>query len=219
MVKEGRWKNQSITQGRCKGIFALTLFLFLGTLQVKAQLWPFELWHDGKVVLMEGDTLNGKIKYDINQDIIQFQSHTTTGTVGALSSRKVLFYEIFDLTVKKYRQFFALPYTTAGNYRTPVFFELLEDGKLTLLTREALEYRNYSNGFYGGTYSRMVLINKYYFMDQNGMISEFKGNRSDLLDLMGKKSEQVDDYIKSNRLKLEFKEDFSKIVAYYNSLN
>ncbi len=36
------------------------------------QQWPFEYWHEGKLVLEAGDTLKGQIKYDIHTDIIQF---------------------------------------------------------------------------------------------------------------------------------------------------
>jgi hypothetical protein len=65
---------------------------------------------------------------------------------------------------------------------------------------------------------RQVLVNKYFFLDQKGNISEFTGNKSDLLNLMGKKSEDVEKYIKANRLKYDDKYDFARIVAYYNSI-
>jgi hypothetical protein len=180
------------------------------------QQWPFEMWHEGRIVLLTGDTLKGQVKYDPQQDIVQFT--TSSKTVDAFSARKVLFFEIYDVSVRRYRQFFALPYSSNGSYRAPVFFELLEDGKITLLSREALEYRSFSYGFYGGTYSRLVLVNKYFFMDEQGEIAEFKGNKSDLLDKMERKAEDVEKYIRVNRLKFDDKYDFSKIVAYYNSL-
>jgi hypothetical protein len=181
-----------------------------------AQQFPFEVWHEGKIVLLTGDTLKGMVKYDFQQDIVQFSRNERT--VDAFSARKVLFYEIFDNSVHKYRQFFALPYTTAGSYRAPVFFELLEDGKMTLLAREALEFRTYSYGFYGPTYTRQVLVNKYYFLDEKGNINEFTGNKNDLLNMMGRNADAVEKYIKTNRLRFDEKYDFVKIVAYYNSL-
>lgn len=180
-----------------------------------AQDWPFELWHEGRIILLEGDTLKGLVKYDLQQDIVQL-THTDK-TVEAYSARKILFFEIFDNTVHKYRQFFALPYTTAGNYRAPVFFELLEEGKLTLLAREALEYRTYYTGFYGGSYQRLVLIHKYFFIEENGNINEFTGNKNDLLAKMGNHGEDVEKFTKANKLKYDEKYDLAKIVAYYNS--
>jgi hypothetical protein len=184
--------------------------------QVNAQEWPSDLWHEGKLVLVEGDTLRGLIKYDLQQDLVQY--NLSDKRTEAFSARKVLFFEIFDTSVRKYRMFFALPYTTATSYRAPVFFELLAEGKITLLSRESLEYRTYNSPYYMGSYSRLVLINKYFFLDENGNIAEFTGNKSDLLNLMGKKSDDVEKYMKANKLKYDDKYDFARIVAYYNSI-
>jgi len=160
--------------------------------------------------------LRGLIKYDLQQDLIQY--NLSDKRTEAFSARKILFFEIFDTSVHKYRQFFALPYTTGTSYRAPVFFELLEEGKMTLLSRESLEYRTYNSPYYMGAYSRQVLVNKYFFLDADGNITEFTGNKSDLLNLMGKKSNEVEKYIKANKLKYDDKYDFARIVAYYNSI-
>jgi hypothetical protein len=201
----------------CAGNFlaALILFFFL-SFSVGAQQFPSDLWHEGKIILLEGDTLKGNIKYDLQQDLVQYGVADQRTT--AFSARKVLFFEIFDTSVRKYRQFFALPFTTTSGYRAPVFFELLEEGKMTLLSRESVEYRTYSSPYYMGSYSRLVLVYKYYFLDEKGNISEFTGNKNDLLNLMNKKSEEVEKYIKANKLRFDDKYDFAKIVAYYNSL-
>jgi hypothetical protein len=198
--------------------FRILFFIyFLIAYAGQAQQWPSELWHDGKVVLLEGDTLKGKIKYDLNQDLVQFTYPDLR--IEAFTARKVLFFEIFDATVRKYRQFFALPYSATSSYKTPVFFELLEEGKMTLLVRESLQYKTYSSPYYyGGSYSRVVLVYTYFFLEETGDIKEFMGNKNDLLDLMGKRSEEVERYMKSNKLKFDDKYDLAKIVAYYNSL-
>lgn len=197
-------------------LLMMLLLLPLVHVQINAQEWPSDLWHEGKIVLVEGDTLRGLIKYDLQQDLVQY--NLSDKRTEAFSARKVLFFEIFDTSVRKYRQFFALPFTTGTSYRAPVFFELLEEGKMTLLSRESLEYRTYNSPYYMGSYSRQVLVNKYFFLDENGDIIEFTGNKSDLLDLMGKKSDEVEKYIKANRLKYDDKYDFARIVAYYNSI-
>jgi hypothetical protein len=178
--------------------------------------WPSELWHSGKIVLNEGDTLHGLVKYDLQQDILQFSVRDQTA--DAYSARKVLFFEIFDETVNKYRQFFALPYENSSGYRAPIFFELLSEGKLTLLAREFLEYKMYSYPNYSGSISRLVLTYRFFFLHEDGSIEEFTGDKKDLIDLMGKKGKQVEKYIRTNRLKFPEKLDFARIVDYYNSL-
>jgi len=83
-----------------------------------AQKFPFEFWHEGKIVLESGDTLKGLVKYSMQEDLVQFQ---TPRTVETYTSRKVLFFEIFDGTIKRYRQFYSLPYAVTGQYRRPFF--------------------------------------------------------------------------------------------------
>jgi hypothetical protein len=178
--------------------------------------WPSELWHEGKLVLVSGDTLKGRLKYDFAQNLVQCIVNNKTAEI--YHARKVLFFEIFDETVHKYRRFFALPYSNTSNYKSPVLFELLEEGKMTLLAREMMEYKTFNNGFYGGSYSRLVQTDSYYLLKPDGNIEDFTGNRNDLLSKMGNKSNAVEKYIKSNRLDFDDKYDRARIVAYYNTL-
>jgi len=200
-----------------KGWRLITLFFLTSLINAaSAQDWPSDLWHDGKIVLEQGDTLRGQVKYDLQQDLLQFKIKNEK--VEAYSARKVMFFEIFDNTINRYRNFFSLPYNKTSSYLAPVFFELLEEGKLTLLSRENLEYKTYSSPYYVGSYSRLVMVYRFYFLNEKGEITEFVGTKNDLLNLMGRKSEDVEKYIKTNRLKVEEKYDFARIVAYYNSL-
>ena len=111
----------------------------------RAQQFPFEYWHEGKVVLESGDTLKGLIKYDLQTDLIQVQYDKKAESYTA---RKVIFCEIFDATARSYRQFYSLPFALNGTYKAPVFFELLSEGKLTILVREAIEYRTFNSMYF-----------------------------------------------------------------------
>lgn len=197
---------------RIVGIF----FLVLLTSVVYSQRFPSDFWHEGKMVLEDDDTLRGNIKYDLQNDLLQLDANNR---LESFTARKVLFFEIFDKTIKRYRQFYSLPYTTSGQYKAPVFFELLSEGKITLLCREALEYRNYPSSFYYyGSTTRLVLVNKFFLLKDNGTIEPFIGKRSDLIDLLGNKGEPVEKYMKANRLNVDDKYEFAQIVSYYNSL-
>ncbi|MFN4945777.1 MAG: hypothetical protein ACK5FG_03645 [Chryseotalea sp.] len=199
-----------------KNILTLLLFLTLLNNNLIAQRWPFELWHEGKIVLETGDTLKGNVKYDLAQDLLQYSS--TNKIAEAYTARKVVFFEIFDQTVRKYRQFFSLPYSANNTYKTPVFFELLAEGKLTLLCREAIEFRTYNNPYFVGSYSRQVLVNYFFFLDEKGNINAFSGRRSDLLNLMQKRRDEVEKYMKKNRLTIDEKYEMAQIVSYFNTL-
>ncbi len=194
------------------------LFIFFTLLNENsiAQRWPFELWHEGKIVLESGDTLRGNVKYDLSQDLLQYTS--TNKMAEAYTARKVVFFEIFDQTVRKYRQFFSLPYSVNNTYKTPTFFELLAEGKITLLCREAIEFRTYNNPYFVGSYSQQVLVNYYFLLDEKGNINAFSGRKNDLLNLMQRRKEEVEKFMKANKLNLEEKYDFARIVEYYNTL-
>ena len=180
-----------------------------------AQQFAFELWHDAKLVLDSGDTLRGTVKYDLQNDLIQFK---IGGRNESYSARKVLFFEIFDTTVKAYRQFYSLPYSATGSYKAPVFFELLEEGKITLLSRESVEYKTYSSPYSFYTrYTVAVLVNKYFLLQDNGVIKDFVNKKSAWLELMGNRSEEVQKYAKANRLDFDIKDELTKIIDYYNS--
>ncbi|MEI9919780.1 MAG: hypothetical protein WDO14_13425 [Bacteroidota bacterium] len=197
-------------------------FIFLSLLLVatagycqQTNNFSFEHWHKGYLILEGGDTLRGQIKYNMQADLVQFQNQSQVETFTA---RKVVFMEIFDSVTREYRRFFSLPYALQGGYKSPVFFELLTEGKMTLLSRENLEYRTYSSFYYYGSYTRLVMVYRYYLLEENGEIKEFVGKKNDWIYAMGNKGEDVQKYARSNKLNFDAKPDLQKIVEYYNSL-
>lgn len=196
-------------------LFFMIFFLLCSGL-LCAQQWAFELWHDGRLITTDGDTLKGLIKYDIQTDIIQL-SYPNSNRVEAFAPRKVILFEIFDATVRQYRMFFSLPYSPSGTYGALSFFELLAEGKITLLCREALEYRTFNSPYLYGSFSRLVLVYKYFFMDDKGNITEYSGKRADLMSRFGRYASDVDRYIRQNRLRLDERNDFIAVIEYYNS--
>lgn len=206
-----------------KGLFLkwLLLVCFISCFyltELYAQRFPFEFWHEGRIVLLESDTLKGTMKYNLENDILQYVNPDKT--VDTYTARKVLYFEIFDATVNTYREFYALPYSIGGGYKAPLFFEVLEEGRLTLLARERVEVRTTSGNpyFYYSTFAREVLVYKFYYLDNRGDIIEYSGNKNDLLRLMGRQSDDVNKFMRANKLKTDRREDLVKITRYYNSL-
>ncbi len=190
------------------------IIVLLAAAPAMAQQFAFEFWHEGRVVVDTGDTLKGTLKYSMQNDLLQYQFENKN---LSFSARNALYFEIFDGTIKQYRQFFSLPYSVSPGYKTPVFFELLAEGKITLLCREAVEYRTYSSTFYYyGTNTRLVLVYKYFLLQENGEIVEFTGKKGDWLDMMGKYADDVQAYAKKNKLAFDDKYELTKIISYYN---
>ncbi|MEX2336791.1 MAG: hypothetical protein WD555_05930 [Fulvivirga sp.] len=200
-----------------KKLLIFIVFSFIGH-WTQAQKFPSELWHDGRLVLLEGDTLKGQIKYNLETDLVQFTADNRT--IKTYTGRKLLFCEIFDQTVNRYRQFYSIPYSMNGDYKAPVIFEVLFTGEhLSLLSKEAVEYQvtNYPYAL-SGTYSRLELVYTHYFLKPDGSIMQFFGKKRDLLRVMNKKSGQMKEFIKGNKIRPDDRADLVKAVAYYNSL-
>jgi hypothetical protein len=87
------------------------------------------------------------------------------------------------------------------------------------LAREKLEYRTYSSPFnyYGGYSTRLVLVYKYFLLRDNGNIEDFSGKKSDWIDMMGERADDVSKYAKQNKLDFDEKYDLTRIIDYYNS--
>lgn len=190
--------------------------VLLASVAASAQQWSFEYWHDGKAVLESGDTLKGKIKYEIDKDLIQVD---VRGSLQSLTSRKVIYYEIFDAVSGRYRQFYSIPFSMMGSYKTPSFFELLSEGKLTLIAKEALENRSYNTGYYAyGSINRLVLVDKYFVLDEKGNVDSFSGKKDDLLKLMENRDDEIKRFIRTSNVNMDRKSDVVRTFAYYNAL-
>ncbi len=202
---------------RHTGIFIL---FFLFCLEAAAQQFPSDMFHDGKVVLASGDTIVGKIKYDLQNDLIEV---ITDNVVKTFTARKIIKFTIFDKTVDQYRTFYSVPYYREPDYKVPMLFEVLYEGKLTLLAREALVQETvpqYSYYYYPGTvnYTQTRLTYTYFFLDSKGNFTQYNMKKYQLYDIMDRRGPQIKQYIKKNHLKTDSRGDLVRITAYYNSL-
>lgn len=185
-----------------------------------AQDFPSRIWHEGLIVTNEEDTLKGSVKYNMETDIVQLL--VDEARVKTFNSKKVLYFEIFDNTMGSFRQFYSIPFQIRSDYKAPTFFEVLYEGRVTLLVKEkiAIDTDPYGQAaFYGTTTtSRERLDYTYYFVDVKGKMQEYRGRKNDLYEILVKNVDLVKDYIKSNNLKTDKMRDLVRITAFYNSL-
>lgn len=198
--------------------YLILIFLVFSSAYAFCQ-FPSEVWHEGKIVLLQGDTLQGWVKYDLETDIIQFT--VDERTIQTYTARKLLHFEIFDKLSGRYRQFYVLPYAIQNDFEAPIFFELIYEGRhLTLLSREAIEYQvtNYPYSI-AGSYTRLVLVYTHFFLTDEGKIVKYSGKKKDLYNgVMNKRGQEIKKYIKKNKFKTDKQADLLKITVYYNSL-
>jgi hypothetical protein len=200
--------------------YIFMLFVFCLAENTYAQYFPSEVWHDGKITLLSGEEIGGKIKYNFEADLVQVNLNNTIQTYSA---RKILYFEIYDQEVGRYRQFYALPYNVRPNYKVPMLFEVLYENTMTLLCRESVvqesipQYGYYS--YYGNRYAtRYRLAFDYYFLNHEGQIIPYSQKKDDLYSILSKDKVNLEKYVKENRLKYDRHRDLVRITAYYNSL-
>lgn len=191
-------------------------FLF-GILSAKAQKFSSEVFHEGYLVSSEQDTIRGQIKYDMETNIVQL---IRNNVVKTYSSHNLFYFEIYDQIQNNYRQFYSIPYNVEYNYKIPIIFEVVYEGPLSLLAREAIVQQTVNSG-YGysmGSFVQTILKQTFFFLDKKGNIKQFSGKKADLLMIMRDKSSKVKDFIKKNHLRVDDLKDLIRITAYYNAL-
>ena len=176
-----------------------------------------EVWHDGFLVTSKNDTLRGKIKYDMESNSVQFYNDQFVRT---FSSFQLVYFNIFDEVLDSYRQFYSIPYRLQTDYETPIIFELLYEGKLSLLSREIVvqEAVPAGAGVYTGSIVRDRLSQAFFFVDKKGKLTNYNGKKSALFSIMQDKSSKVKSFIKQNKLRANTTRDLVRITAFYNSI-
>ena len=183
-----------------------------------SQRFSSEIFHEGFLVSTGKDTLKGDLKYDLEANVLTVLA---AGKTRSYSSHKVFYFEIFDKIQNNYRQFYAIPYAVNYDYKIPVFFEVVYEGKLSLLRREKIYTQtvNTTSAYWGGgSISQEVIKYSYFFLNDNGRITYFNGKKKELLRFMVDKHSDVKQFIKQNRLDTDEVTDLIRITAFYNSI-
>lgn len=195
----------------------IVLVFFIAFGYVANAQFSSEVWHDGFLVTNDQDTLRGQVKYNMEANSIQFYNEEIIRT---FSSFQVLYFNIFDQILDNYRQFYCIPYKLKYDYETPIIFELLFEGALSLLAREAIVQESVPTGasIYSGSIVRDKVALSYFFVDKKGKMIPYNGKKSNLFEIMESRMPKVKDYVKKNKLKSDSPRDLVRITAFYNSI-
>lgn len=219
--KEIKWGIVSLKTANVKFFSLLILTFILGFSPAVSQDLPHEMWHPGIIVLDSEDTLRGKIQYDFESNLLQY---SIDKRIRTFSSQNVLYFSFHCQYFKRYRYVYSLPYQLKGRMNVPIFFEILAEGRITLMTREYVitESNNrFGNPMYGSRSlsSREILTYDYYLLTENGDINKYSEKRKDLYPYFGRLQDIMKDYIKENRLKVDRQADLIKIIDHYNQIS
>lgn len=202
-------------------------------MELLSQQFPGDQWHQGEAVLKDQTVVSGMINYDLEREVIMVNVGERTETYSA---HLVMKFTIIQEGDERLRRFFSLPYVSQNGYKTiPRFFEVMIEGKMTLLAREYIDQitsganqsrysRNNWNNNIGMNnpnnqmFTRRFLSYNMFFLDHNGKLTEHTGRKKDIYSVLREETHQLKKYVKTNRLKMDRLVDVAKLVAHYNTL-
>jgi hypothetical protein len=209
----------------------LKLYLFLILVSLSTIGWaqtrnqfPSQIWHKGTLVLADGSTTTGLVKYDLETNLVQLQAET----VITFTASNVTSFDIYDEIYGGIRKFYSLPYALNGDYETPIFFEVLTQGDhIALLCREFIATDNRGmnnwagmgmNPFWGPQMATGFRLAFTYYFLKGGRLERYSGKKKELFDLLSGYDEEMQLYMRKNRLEHDQRGDLLRITAYYNEL-
>ena len=169
----------------------------------------------GVMTTFDNVTIEGlRYRYDIYNDEMQFiLKEDTASIIRPLTLKAVELGEV--------KFIYDVYYTTSGNAAAG-YFEILEEGKLSVLLRRTmvLEYDEYLPNYAGGGGSK-----EFYFKDKENLYIKYSDalawkvrNKKNFLAMLPDHKNEVQKYMKSKKLSTKKQEDLKELVNYYNSL-
>lgn len=211
-------RNQTRILQKCHnfGLVALAftiLFILLGQPAVVGQYFAEEHWHEGRVELTDGQVHRGQLRYQLQENMVQFKSEEL---VRNFNSAQVEYFQFYDEAQDSIRHFYALEYDQRMQ-----FFELILNGTLTLLNRQELIIR-YLNGFgrFGTTMQTISEVNNNFFiLFPDSDVRKLPTSKRAFVDELPRYRNQTDDFIRRYRIRLRQTEDLLRTVYFYNRLH
>ena len=175
----------------------------------------FKDWNAGVVKFNSGRVVSQfKLKFDCvrNQLLLQFN-----GTSFAAES-KIREFVIYPKGMKSADSMvFRRGFPAVGNGTVETFYQILAEGKVTLLRRYAKNIVEEKHHV-ASNVSRHFEDEENYLILRDGAITQADPNNGGLLALLNDKSDDLKKYIADEKLKMKTPEDHAKLVKKYNEL-
>ena len=169
-------------------------------------------FHPGKITTNEGIIISDlQLQYNACNDDIEFLQGEDRYVVDPKSIVKKA---EFGGKVFSYMQYESDNKTQGG------FFEILTEGKMTLLIRYTVKYfeKDKPQPFGNQRPARFDPPIKRYYLSFETAPAKLILNKKKLLELFGNHKNEMDSYISKNNLSIKEDVSFKKIITYYNSL-
>ena len=194
----------------------LTILFSFSFTWVCAQYDPQQYWYLGKVILANGEELEGTIKYDLDANSILL--NTTEDGMETFHANQFIGFTILMDREGIVRTFYSIPYPTETGYKRPLIFEVLHEGPHSLLAREFVEAPKSLRIKSGESIRTKYLQFNYFLLDNTGEVFPLGKKKNQILDALSNHESELKAFIKQEKLKLSKAGDLAKLIAYYDEL-
>lgn len=217
--------------------FLILVFSFILGSNAIAQNFTRQDWSVGEVILTEGDTLTGAVSYYFNKEIIQVKGRD--GLVRTFSPVNVARFRVFNEHRQEFQTFRPFMYSPSPEepaFKTPTFFEVVTEGKYTLIKRSNFVIRNLdplpaytSMGKYYEAYPtkqtdaslnnyQIARSHAYYLLTPENEIMPLRHPKKNLESLYRDKAAPMKAFIRRRNLSYKNPVALTHVVQYFNHL-
>lgn len=173
-------------------------------------------WNPGVVVLENNNMLEGDIKFDHKNGVIQCRDN---GKIKAFSSHGVVYFYFINKVTNILHRFISVEQSTKDNYHRKDFYEIVLEGELTLLRKRNKAIDPVRRGQTSSTDNMMHHILCYdYYVYYEGEMLEIDKFKKDIVPLMEDKDQEIQKYADRKNLRLYYLMDQISLISYYNGL-
>jgi hypothetical protein len=149
----------------------------------------------------------------VAQEIIFLSPNKEEGTISSDFVKEVAINDTTEAGITHYVMRSGFPAT--DNYKSSQFCIVLADGKITLLKTMVKSIDTRKNELSGEIVREFVSTDDF-FTFQNGMMTRFKRDKNEVLELFYKQRDKIEAFIKTNKGSFKNEQYLASIFNYYN---
>ena len=179
----------------------------VGSSYINESFSPAKINDKNEIYAIRYNALQDKMEIDKSGSIYNLNTNLISSITFNTINKTYKVYTYEDITNNKQKGFFVV---------------LFSGSKLSLLLQEKIKYieeRIAKNGYEDYTPPTLKRVNDMlFFADENGIVKELSNRKKDVLAIFSSKENEIELYIKENKLNYKKEKDLITIFSYYNSL-
>lgn len=180
---------------------------------VSGTIFLFDDWIKGTVE--QGSKTSYKdvdLKYNTYSDELFFKNPKDGAMLSFVSPATA-----FSLNVNGKIDIYRNGFPEIDNFNTKSYYQVIFDGGIKLLFKSyktLIQVKPYNST----TTEKKFIDNSVYYILNGNVMTKFKPSRKDFLEIFSSKSNEIDAFIKKEKIDFKQHQDLTKVFVYYNTL-